>query len=207
MKIPREITMPKLYRLNPRIAFAIGLLGLSLMAALAITSQANRSVLVWSAKGDLAVGDVIVTSDLISTKVLLPENSFKYLSNKAKLTGSVVVRRVGSGELIPAAALSRGAHATDIRSVPFKVAKSDLPNDLAAGQLIDLYILPLREVTSGKILETQMLAHGVSVESIDIKARDIGGDIGVVLKLPDSAVLNILGSVTGARIVLVRSAI
>ena len=207
MKIPREITMPKLYRLNPRIAFAIGLLGLSLMAALAITSQANRSVLVWSAKGDLAVGDVIVTSDLISTKVLLPENSFKYLSNKAKLTGSVVVRRVGSGELIPAAALSRGAHATDIRSVPFKVAKSDLPNDLAAGQLIDLYILPLREVTSGKILETQMLAHGVSVESIDIKARDIGGDIGVVLKLPDSAVLNILGSITGARIVLVRSAI
>ncbi|MCX6450485.1 MAG: hypothetical protein NTZ31_02110 [Actinobacteria bacterium] len=207
MKIPREITMPKLYRLNPRIAFAIGLLGLSLMAALAITSQANRSVLVWSAKGDLAVGDVIVTSDLISTKVLLPENSFKYLSNKAKLTGSVVVRRVGSGELIPAAALSRGAHATDIRSVPFKVAKSDLPNDLAAGQLIDLYILPLREVTSGKILETQMLAHGVSVESIDIKARDIGGDIGVVLKLPDSAVLNILGSLTGARIVLVRSAI
>jgi len=207
MKIPREITMPKLYRLNPRIAFAIGLLGLSLMAALAITSQANRSVLVWSAKGDLAVGDVIVTSDLISTKVLLPENSFKYLSNKAKLTGSVVVRRVGSGELIPAAALSRGAHATDIRSVPFKVAKGDLPNDLAAGQLIDLYILPLREVTSGKILETQMLAHGVSVESIDIKARDIGGDIGVVLKLPDSAVLNILGSLTGARIVLVRSAI
>ena len=207
MKIPREITMPKLYRLNPRIAFAIGLLGLSLMAALAITSQANRSVLVWSAKGDLAVGDVIVTSDLISTKVLLPENSFKYLSNKAKLTGSVVVRRVGSGELIPAAALSRGAHATDIRSVPFKVAKSDLPNDLAAGQLIDLYILPLREVTSGKILETQMLAHGVCVESIDIKARDIGGDIGVVLKLPDSAVLNILGSLTGARIVLVRSAI
>ena len=207
MKIPREITMPKLYRLNPRIAFAIGLLGLSLMAALAITSQANRSVLVWSAKGDLAVGDVIVTSDLISTKVLLPENSFKYLSNKAKLTGSVVVRRVGSGELIPAAALSRGAHATDIRSVPFKVAKSDLPNDLAAGQLIDLYILPLREVTSGKILETQMLAHGVSVESIDIKARDLGGDIGVVLKLPDSAVLNILGSLTGARIVLVRSAI
>ena len=203
MKIPREITMPKLYRLNPRIAFAIGLLGLSLMAALAITSQANRSVLVWSAKGDLAVGDVIVTSDLISTKVLLPENSFKYLSNKAKLTGSVVVRRVGSGELIPAAALSRGAHATDIRSVPFKVAKSDLPNDLAAGQLIDLYILPLREVTSGKILETQMLAHGVSVESLDIKARDIG----VVLKLPDSAVLNILGSLTGARIVLVRSAI
>ena len=87
------------------------------------------------------------------------------------------------------------------------MAKSDLPNDLAAGQLIDLYILPLREVTSGKILETQMLAHGVSVESIDIKARDIGGDIGVVLKLPDSAVLNILGSLTGARIVLVRSAI
>jgi len=46
-------------RRNPRAIFGAGLLLTSLIAALALTSAANRSVLVWSAKGELAVGDVI----------------------------------------------------------------------------------------------------------------------------------------------------
>ena len=54
MKIPSEITMPKLYRLNPGFAFALGFLGFSLMPALALIAQANPSVLVCRAKEHLA---------------------------------------------------------------------------------------------------------------------------------------------------------
>jgi hypothetical protein len=207
MKLPTAFELPNMKVRNPRVIFAGSLLALSLLAAIAITSQANRSVVVWSAKGELAVGDVITQSDLAPTKVLLPENSLKYLSGSAKLVGSVVTRRIGSGELIPSAALSREAHALEARSVPFKVGRNDLPSDLLAGQNIDLYVLPAKDVSTLKPLATRMVAHNVVVENIDLKARDIGGDIGIVLKIPDSAVLEILTAVAAGRAVVVRNAI
>lgn len=207
MKLPTSFELPNIKVRNPRVIFAGSLLVLSLIAAMAITSQANRSVVVWSAKGELAVGDVIAKSDLAPTKVLLPENSLKYLSDSAKLVGSVVTRRIGSGELIPSAALSRVAHALDLRSVPFKVGRNDLPVDLLTGQNIDLYVLPAKDVSSLKPIETRMVAHNVIVENIDSKARDIGGDIGIVLKIPDGSVLGILTAVAAGRAVVVRNAI
>ncbi len=194
---------------NPRTLFAIGLLCLSLIAAMAITGQANRSVLVWSATRDLTVGEIVTQSDIGKTKVMLPQNSLKYLALSAKIVGSVVVRRVGIGELIPTAALSGlsgSGRALDMRSVPFRITKNDLPNDLSAGQIVDLYALPIKDLNSSKAIPTLLIAHGVSVESIDTKARDIGGDIGIVLRIPDKSVLNILDSTSNARVVVVRSA-
>ena len=207
MKLPTSFELPHMKVRNPRVIFAGSLLALSLIAAMAITSQANRSVVVWSAKGELAAGDVIAKADLVPTKVFLPENSLKYLSGSAKLVGSVVIRRIGSGELIPSAALSRGAHALNLRSVPLKVGRSDLPVDLTIGQNIDLYVLATKDVSSSKPIETRMVAHNVIVENIDLKARDIGGDIGLVLKIPDGSVLEILTAIAAGRVGVVRNAI
>jgi hypothetical protein len=191
---------------NPRALFAIGLLALSLIAAIAITGQANRSVLVWSATRDFTVGETLSGTDIKKTKVMLPENSTKYLALSAKLVGSVVIRRVGVGELIPTASLTSSGHPMELRSVPFRITKNDLPNDLAAGQIVDLYALPIKDLNSSKGSPTLLIAHGVSVESIDIKARDIGGDVGIVLRIPDKSVLNILDAAAITRVVVVRSA-
>jgi hypothetical protein len=191
---------------NPRALFAIGLLCLSLIAAIAITGQANRSVMVWSATRDLIVGETLKPSDIGKTKVMLPQNSLKYLALSAKIVGSIVIRRVGSQELIPAASLSSSGRAIDMRSVPFRIIKNDLPNDLAIGEIVDLYALPVKELNSGNTSPTLQIAHGISVESIDTKARDIGGDIGIVLRIPDKSVLNILDTISSARVVVVRSA-
>jgi hypothetical protein len=64
-------------RASTRTYFAIGLLLASLFAAFAITSQANRSVSVWSAGADLISGDLITAANLQETKVFLPGNSAK----------------------------------------------------------------------------------------------------------------------------------
>jgi hypothetical protein len=194
-------------RRNPRAIFGAGLLLTSLIAALALTSAANRSVLVWSAKGELAVGDVIASSDLRETKVMLPENSKLYLSSGAKLIGSIVTRKIGAGELIPTDALSRTSKGIDLNSVPLKVAKNDLPGDLQTGQSIDLYILPISGLASQKSSPTNLVAANLSVEGIDQKSRDLGGDVGVVLKVPQNLVEELLSNVASGRIVLVRSAI
>jgi hypothetical protein len=194
-------------RRNPRAIFGAGLLLVSLIAALLLTNAANRSVLVWSAKGELAVGDVIVLSDLRETKVMLPENSKLYLSTSAKLVGSTVIRKIGAGELIPTATLSRSSKGIDLNSVPLKVAKNDLPSDLQASQSIDLYILPISGLVSQKNRATNLVAANLDVESIDQKSRDLGGDIGVVLKVPQNLVIELLTNIASGRIVLVRSAI
>jgi hypothetical protein len=94
----------------------------------------------------------------------------------------------------------------ELRSVPFRITKNDLPNDLTAGQIVDLYALPIKDLNSLKGSPTLLIAHSVSVESIDIKARDIGGDVGIVLRIPDKSVLNILDAAAIARVVVVRSA-
>ena len=45
------------------------------------------------------------------------------------------------------------------------------------------------------------------VESIDIKSRDMGGDIGIVIKIPETDVISLLSSVNSSRIVVVRNAL
>ena len=51
------------------------------------------------------------------------------------------------------------------------------------------------------------MAANLSVEGIDQKSRDLGGDVGVVLKVPQNLVEELLSNVASGRIVLVRSAI
>ena len=192
-------------RLNPRVASAIGLLAISLVAAIAISSSANRSVYVWAANTQLAAGNQITAIDIKKIKVFLPENSKLYFSNKAKLIGSTIIRTVGVGELIPAASVTTEKNSTSHKSVPIKVARNDYPSDLGKGSTIDIYSLPARE--TGAKSSALLIAQGVTIESIDLKGREIGGEIGLVIKLSDESIENFLTSTINSKLIVVRSAI
>ena len=196
-----------LKRASAKTYFAIGLLALSLFAAFAITGQANKSVSVWSAGKDLVAGDVIRGGSATESKVFLPNNSDKYLSANSKVLNLVVNRNINSGELIPATALSQNFEGKRNRSVPLKIARNDLPNDLAPGQSVDIYSLPQDDLNSTKIRKTELISIGVMVESIDMKSKDMGGDIGIVLKIPEPDVIYLLAALNKSRIVVVRNEI
>jgi hypothetical protein len=119
----------------------------------------------------------------------------------------VVTRKIGAGELIPTAALSRSSHGIDLNSVPLKVAKNDFPSDLQTGQSVDLYVLPNSAIASQKGASTTLVASNLSIEGIDAKSRDLGGDVGIVLKVSQNSVQELLANIANSRIVLVRSAI
>jgi hypothetical protein len=87
-----------------------------------------------------------------------------------------------------------------------KVARNDLPNDLSPGQSVDIYYLPMPDLNSQKIRKTELISQGVIVESIDIKSKDMGGDIGIVLKIPEPEVMNLLSTLNNSRILVVRDA-
>jgi hypothetical protein len=62
-------------------------------------------------------------------------------------------------------------------------------------------------LNSQKIQKTELISEAVIVESIDIKSREMGGDIGIVLKIPEPDVVYLLSSVNSSRIVVVRNAV
>lgn len=194
-------------RASTRTYFAVGLLLLSLFAAFAITAQANRSVSVWSARVDLISGDLISKANLQESKVFLPENSAKYFSSGSKIIGQVASRRILKGELIPVSAVTSNYLGGSIRSVPLRIARNDLPNDLTPGQSVDIYSLPQPDLNMVKNHKSELISEGVLIESIDLKSRDMGGDIGIVIKIPEDDVIYLLSTLNDSRIVVVRNAI
>jgi hypothetical protein len=196
-----------LKRATAKTYFAIGLLVLSIFAAFAITGQANKSVKVWTASKDLAAGDVIKIGSTSLVKVFLPVNSSQYLNENSKITDLVVTRRILKGELIPNSALSAAYDGESNRSVPLKIERNDLPNDLVSGQSVDIYSLPQEGVNSSKSTKTELISTDVLVESIDLKSKEMGGEIGIVLKIPERDVIYLLSAINQSRIVVVRSEI
>jgi hypothetical protein len=194
-------------RASTKTYFAIGLLLLSLIAAFAITGQANRSVSVWSASSDFVNGDLITKEKLKEIKVFLPSNSSKYITTDTKLVNLVASRRILKDELIPASAVTSTYLGGSVRSVPLRITRSDLPNDLSPGQSVDIYSLPQPDLNPLKNRKSELISEGVMVESIDIKSRDMGGDIGIVIKIPENDVIFLLNALNNSRIVVVRNAI
>ena len=134
-------------------------------------------------------------------------NSSQYLNEKSKIMDLVVTRRILKGELIPNSALSAAYDGESNRSVPLKIERNDLPNDLVSGQSVDIYSLPQEGVNSSKSTKTELISTDVVVESIDLKSKEMGGEIGIVLKIPERDVIYLLSAINQSRIVVVRSEI
>lgn len=204
LDVIKEIALKKA---TAKTYFAIGLLVLSLFAAFAITGQANKSVNVWAASKDFVAGDSIEDGSITAVKVFLPTTSDKYLSADTRITNQIANRLIRKGELLPSSALSTTFKGESNRSVPLKIARNDLPNDLSNGQSVDIYSLPQNDLNSSKSRKTELISIGVVVESIDLKSKDMGGDIGIVLKIPERDVIYLLEALNQSRIVVVRNEI
>ncbi len=190
---------------NPRTALAIALIAISFVAALALSQEAHQSIQVWSANHPLLIGQTITSNDVKISRVLLPENASHYLASSVRIFNLKVRSQVGVGELIPVTALTKEVGVSHLQSLPVRVARSDLPTDLQVGQRVDLYSV----ATSAAQAQTEpvLAAHGLIVESIDQKSKDLGGDIGIVLSVSKSSVLSVVGAIAYSRVLVVRDAI
>jgi len=191
-------------QIHSRRYIALGLILISLFAAMTIASESNRTVHIWAAKHALVPGEVLTVNDLQVNKVLLPENSSRYLDASAKIESSYVVRAVGLGELIPVTALTRSEQSARLRGVPIAINRNDLPADLSVGESINIYSLPIKNQSSAATPVTE-IAHGVSVASIDNASKSLGGSIGIVVRLSDADVAALLTADALNRLVAVRN--
>jgi len=185
---------------NSRIAMGLGLLIISLLAATLIAKEANRTVLVWATKNDLAPGELITDSDITSVSALLPESAKNYLSASAQIIGGVVLRQISAGDLIPAEAVTASSDSINSRLIPLTVELTDMPLGLSRGDVIDIYAIAKRD---SKITTPELLAANVSVSQV-LERNNSG--VGSVLVILDNAqILPTLQLLSDSRIIIVRS--
>jgi len=185
---------------NSRIAMGLGLLIISLLAATLIAKEANRTVLVWATKNDLAPGELITDSDITSVSALLPESAKNYLSASAQIIGGVVLRQISAGDLIPAEAVTASSDSINSKLIPLTVELTDMPLGLSRGDVIDIYAIAKRD---SKITTPELLAANVSVSQV-LERNNSG--VGSVLVILDNAqILPTLQLLSDCRIIIVRS--
>jgi hypothetical protein len=186
---------------NSRLAMGLTLLFSALLAGSLIAKEANRTVYVWAANGELAPGNTITVTDIKPIAVLLPESAKNYISADAQLIGATVTHRVGLGDLIPVSAVTVEVNKLIQRAVPLTIEPTDLPTDLVRGEVIDLYAIPNSSPKS--IAMPELISAAITVA--EISSKNNSGKSVVVVNLPESIVLNTLSYISDARLIIVRS--
>ena len=186
---------------NSRLAMGLALLISALLAGSLIAKEANRTVYVWAANGELAPGNTIAATDIKPIAVLLPESAKNYISADAQLIGATVTHRVGLGDLIPVSAVTVEVSKLIQRAVPLTIEPTDLPTDLVRGEVIDLYAIPNSSPKS--IAMPELISAAITVAEVSNKNNS--GKSVVVVNLPESIVLNTLSYISDARLIIVRS--
>lgn len=185
---------------NSRLAMGLGLLIISLLAATLIAKEANRTVLVWATKSDLAPGELITANDITPVSALLRESAKNYLSASAQIIGGVVLRQICTGDLIPASAVSSSSDPLNTKLIPLTVELTDMPLGLGRGDIVDIYAIAKRD---SKLTTPELLAGNVSVSQV--LERNNSGVGSVLVILNNSQILPTLQLLSDCRIIIVRS--
>lgn len=182
---------------------AITLIVASFASAYVLSSLANRTVLIWAARVPLAAGARISASDLQAQRVALPAGSSVYLSADRDVQEFYVIRPVGKGELIPSSSINSRAETRGISEVPIKVHLSDLPVDIAVGEIVDLYHVGDAQL-SNALEAPSLVASKTAILGINRKGENIGGDLYLTISASSKMILRLLSSMSAGHFVVVR---
>ena len=186
---------------NSRLAMGLALFIIAISAGSLIAKEANRTVYVWASNGELAPGNTIASTDLKAVSVLLPESAKNYISVNAQLVGTIVMHRIGTGDLIPVNAISTESQKLGQKALPLTVEITDLPADLQRGEVIDIYAIPSSSQKS--IFEPELITSGITVA--EASSKNNSGKALVVVNLPEDLVMRTLAFISESRLIIVRS--
>jgi len=190
-------------RLQTKLVAAGALVVASFISAFVLSSLANQKVPVWSAITTLVPGHTLISSDLIEANVTLGELNALYIPARQDPLGSIVMRHVPAGELIPRSALTVSESELQTSAVPISIHASDLPSDVASGEIINLYHVGDSTLTQSIGPPILILSH-VFLLSIDKKGQTLGGDISLTISVDAAEILTLLNATSTGRIVVVK---
>lgn len=164
--------------------------------------MANRTELLWSAKTSLVPGSEISLNDLVPKRAAIPGGSNAYISTTSDVSHFFVLRSIGSGEFLPANALSANSK-FKMSAVPISVHASDLPIDLQAGEEVNLYHVGDSHLSKEIGPPNLVLSHAY-IQGIDRKGQNLGGDLTLTVSVNAKSIMLVLDATATGRVVVVR---
>jgi hypothetical protein len=170
---PHRVNRPRW--LDARLAMGILLVAASVLLGVKVVGDARRTGRAVALTHDVAVGTLLDRSDLRIVDVALPDTGL-YIADPDTAVGKVVNRGVGSGELLPAAALGPAPPDT-VLTVPLA---ADAAPPLQPGQRIEIWLSTAS--CPSVVLLADVPVQDVRPPSSGAFAADGGQD--VVLRIP-----------------------
>ena len=192
-----------LNRIPTRSIVAATLICASFLSAYLLSSVANRTQLLWSAGTPLLPGSEIQISDLVPKRVAMPDGMSAYISTGTNINHFFLLKAVGSGELVPAGAVSVNGNALHTSAVPVSVHVSDLPTNLRLGDAINIYHVGDSHLAKEIGPPVLILSHAY-ILGIDRKGENLGGDLTLTISVNTKNILALLDSTASGRVVVVR---
>ncbi len=189
--------------MQTRTIAAVSLICASFLSAYFLSSMANKTELLWSAKTSLAPGTEISLEDLTPKRVAIPDGSKVYLPARSDVARFYVLRSIGAGELLPVSALSPNAKALNLSAVPISVHTSDMPVDLQAGEAVNLYHVGDSHLSKEIGPPNLVLSHAF-ILGIDRKGQNLGVDLTLTISVNVKNIMQVLDATSSGRVVVVR---
>ncbi len=126
---------------DPRLVIGVLLVLGAVVAGGRWAAAASTTVPVWSARATLAAGDDVAAGGLVAVQVRLEDTGERYLSADAPPpAGSVALRTVGTGELVPASAVGDSSRLL-VTPLGLPVEEA-LPTGMVKGSRVDVWLTP-----------------------------------------------------------------
>lgn len=192
-----------------RLVVGVLLVLLSVAGGLRLVASLDDTAPVYAASRDLLPGQPVTEDDLVPVPVRMGEQLGRYVDGSVPLRpGTFVLRQVGAGELVPAAALGTAREALDKTvGVPVDAAAA---RTLGTGTVVDVWASRRDPQAAGEgYLDPELLLAGAVVESVPSDGPGLGtglGRVSVQVVVPADEVGGVIAAVDqDARITLVAS--
>lgn len=190
--------LQKFMQRNFRRVLAGGALILSFLA-LTILLNSSPDTSVWMASVSIPNGSKILSNEVKLVKANLAQDSAHYEGSAFTVIGQFATRSLQSGDLIAVTDVSRTNKNPSANYLPIGVGVNDLPLDLAAGDLVDIYVIP-----KDQSILPAVVAHRVAIQSVDSKSRSLGGNVAVSVLASSTITSIIVTAESQGRLVLAR---
>jgi hypothetical protein len=182
---PRRIAAPSW--LDVRLVLGVVLVLASVLIGAKIVSGANHTYRLLAVTRRLAAGTMLRPGDVTAVRVQVPHHGDGiYLPGDADVTGKQLNRALGSGELLPAAALGTPPALTTL-TVPFT---ADAAPALSTGQRVEIWL-------ATKTCTSVVLLADVTVQNVHVSAGGSfasSGGQNVVVSLPPALAGRVVGA-------------
>jgi hypothetical protein len=160
---------------DPRLVVGIAVVALcAVLGARLAGGSSSDTVAVWALRSSLPEGRQVTSDDLVRRDVRFTDqaDADRYVSADADLpTGATLARAVGSGELLPRAALA-GSGTAALTEVPLSVDTESVPATLGVGSVVDVWVTPDRSAAAPG--RSVLVFDDVSVISVQRSTTTLG---------------------------------